>query len=430
MVEFSEGAMIYQIRNRYKRDKIYTNIGDILISVNPFKLVNLYGKEHFALYKDKLASMKGEPHLFQVASRAYWNLISDKVDQSIIISGESGSGKTESTKLVLKFLSRIAGSGNGVEQQILMSNPILESFGNAKTLRNNNSSRFGKWMEVKFDQFGMICGGKIVNYLLEKSRVVSQINDERNYHAFYQLCAGASLEMRNKYRIMDADKYFYLNQSKCLKIEGFDDEQNFKELMIALRDLKFSEEDISEIIRILACILHIGNMALITPHDDTERTIIKDKVHREFVAELLGIEGDALEKAICYRIIVVRGEEQVVKLKLEQSLEARDSLAKSLYERMFDWLVVRINQFLLQKNSKSSIGILDIFGFEVFQKNSFEQFCINFANEQLQHHFIDYIFTMERNEYKEEKIDVVSSNFVENLDALNLLSAIIDKMDE
>jgi myosin heavy subunit len=418
------------VRQRYKASKIYTSIGDILISVNPFKHMDIYESTTLQKYKDRSALVKLEPHIFTTASRAYYSLVYDKENQSVIISGESGAGKTEATKLVLKFLSEVAGSDTGVEKQIMMSNPILEAFGNAKTLRNDNSSRFGKWMEVKFDKFGKIVGAKVVNYLLEKSRVVSQIQKERSYHAFYQLCAGASADFKKRFHIQEAQSYNYLNQSGCLTINNVDDAKDFNECLVALRDLKFTETDIEEIARVLSCILQLGNMKLTTPPEDADKTVIKDRDHLALVQSLIGLSAEDVETAICYRLVTIRNEVQRIKLRIDQATECRDSLAKSLYERLFDWLVLKINDFLCVTSSKISIGILDIFGFELFQVNSFEQFCINYANEQLQQHFIDHIFNMERNDYRAEKIDVEAVSFVDNQETLSLISGIIDKMDE
>jgi myosin-7 len=428
--EFTEGAIIHQCRKRYKQDKIYTYIGNILVSINPFKQLPIYVLKVLNAYKDIKKIPNLEPHVFGVASLAYAQLINEKIDQSVVISGESGSGKTEATKLVLQYLSEVAGSDSGVEQQIMLSNPILEGFGNAKTLRNNNSSRFGKWMEIIFSSAGKIVGAKIVNYLLEKSRVVGQTKDERNYHIFFQVCAGCPAEYREKYCIFNADHFEFLQNSGCTKIPGVEDGTDFEATLNAMEKLQFSKSEQEGIISILALLLHMGNLKFEAPAGDSEGSFISNKDQVELTSKLIGLMPEVLHDNLCFRFVVIRGETQKIKLKVFQAIEARDSLVKTIYGNLFDWLVYKINMFLCRTEASLTIGVLDIFGFEVFEKNSFEQFCINYANEQLQAHFNEYIFTMEQAEYKAEDISLQKIDFVDNSECLEMIADIIGMIDE
>jgi myosin heavy subunit len=426
--EFSEGAVLHQIRERYKRDSIYTFIGNILVSVNPFKHLAIYVNGILVKYKDRTKLPSLEPHIFATASNAYNSLMTEGLDQSVVISGESGAGKTEATKLVLMYLGEVAGSASGVEQQIMLSNPILEAFGNSKTLRNNNSSRFGKWMEIQFDKSGKIIGAQIVNYLLEKSRVVGQATNERNYHSFFQMCAGVSADLREKFKIWSADQFSYLNSTGCLSIQGVNDAADFAEVLKAMEKLKFTKDETDQIVQILAAILHLGNLRIAAKEGDLDASVITNKDQLGLVSSIVGLTPEALETAICFRSVTIRKEVQMIKLKLEQATDSRDSLAKALYGNMFDWIVKRVNDFLSSSAQKApSIGVLDIFGFEVFDRNSFEQYCINFANEQLQAHFNDYIFKMEQEEYKAEEIDADQIVFIDNSETLTLIRGIIEK---
>jgi myosin heavy subunit len=426
--EFSEGAIIHQIRQRYKNDDIYTYIGNILIAVNPFKQLGIYGNTTLQKYFGKNTSAL-DPHVFAVANITYQSLLREKIDQSIIISGESGSGKTETTKLVLQFLSDVAGSKTGVEQQIMLSNPILEAFGNAKTSRNNNSSRFGKWMEILFNNTGHIVGCKIVNYLLEKSRVVQQAKGERNYHFFYQLCAGSSAADKVQFKIWNADRYSYLNKTGTFYIEGVNDSNDYAEVIDALQKLQFTSDDIENIVAVVASILHLGNIVLAPNSGDGDSSSISNPDQLKIVSNIIQVSPEALENAICFRTLMVRNETQIISLNPEQATDTRDSLSKAMYGNLFDWIIKRINQFLYSSadDSKFSIGVLDIFGFEVFEKNSFEQFCINFANEKLQALFNDYVFRMECAEYEQEGVTFPGTGFVDNTQTLLLISGIIDK---
>jgi myosin-5 len=299
-----------------------------------------------------------------------------------------------------------------------LSNPILEAFGNSKTLRNNNSSRFGKWMEILFSNTNIICGARIVNYLLEKTRVVRQVAGERSYHVFYQLCAGIPDNLRTKFKIMVPSQYNFLKDSQCFAINGVDDFDEFAVTAKALSRLNFSDDEIENIWRVLSGVLLTGNLTFDVQGDGSK---VANKDVLQQVAEILEIETASLEQALCFKAVEIRKEIQLIANKKEQATEARDSMAKHIYGTMFDWLVYRINSFLCKVQSKDMVGVLDIFGFEVFDINSFEQFCINYANEKLQQHFNQFIFKMEQNEYKAEGIEFNNVAFVDNQECLDLI---------
>lgn len=358
--EFSEGAILHQLRKRYLAEKVYTSIGSILISVNPFKLLPIYNQAMLAKYKDRSLVQNREPHVFQTASTVYWDFISEKKNQSVIISGESGAGKTETTKQILQFFSYAAGSSDGIDQRILASNPILEAFGNAKTLRNNNSSRFGKWMEVRFNSSGQIIGSKIVNYLLEKTRVCLQTQDERNYHIFYQFLAGAPMEVRMKFNLKSTSDYKLTSSSGCDSIEGINDMDQFALTMKALEDLHFTSEEIDQIWLILTAILYLGNLEFIA---DGEGSQISNTDVLSFISLILGINPEDLRMSLITKTISFRTEVQHIRQFPHQAMDSRDSLCKALYGSLFDWLVFRINETLSKDDSELKIGVLDIFGF-------------------------------------------------------------------
>lgn len=432
--EFNQGAIIHQLRNRYAKDGIYTWIGSILVSLNPYKLLPIYSTDTLMDYLEcqkqggVAAIQKRSPHIYAISGLAYRGMSMDRESQAFVISGESGAGKTECTKLILQYLSEAAGSSSGVEQEILQTNPLLEAFGNAKTLRNNNSSRFGKWMEIRFDPQGKISGAKVVNYLLEKSRVVHQGQGERNYHIFYQVCAGA---MSNFKLALDDPSYFnYLNQSGCMDVPGMDDEHEYQEVLESMQKLKFTNEEINSILQIVAGVLHLGNLEF---KEKGEGSVIPSKVTLDTCAKVLDLKADELQHALCFKTVSFGRDVTEIPLKPTDASDARHTLAKALFGRLFDWLIVKVNQKLCKTEDTNTIGVLDIFGFEVFDNNSFEQFCINFANEKLQHHFTQHIFLMEQNEYQAEGILVDKVSFTDNYKCINMIEGnpgIIRLLDE
>ncbi|CAI9091439.1 OLC1v1026474C1 [Oldenlandia corymbosa var. corymbosa] len=422
-----EPGVLENLKARYELNEIYTYTGNILIAINPFqKLPHLYDSHMMQQYK---GAPLGElsPHVFAVADVAYRAMINERKRNSILVSGESGAGKTETTKMLMRYLAflggRAATEGRTVEQQVLESNPVLEAFGNAKTVRNNNSSRFGKFVEIQFDKHGRISGAAIRTYLLERSRVCQISDPERNYHCFYLLCAAPQEEIE-KYKLGHPKTFHYLNQSRCYELVGVSDAHDYLATRRAMDIVGISAKEQEAIFRVVAAILHIGNIDF-TKGKEIDSSVLKDeksKFHLKTTAELLMCDPVALEDALCKRVMIT--PEEVIKRSLDplSALVSRDGLAKTIYSRLFDWLVDKINVSIGQdSNSKSLIGVLDIYGFESFKHNSFEQFCINFTNEKLQQHFNQHVFKMEQEEYTKEAIDWSYIEFVDNQDVLDLI---------
>ncbi|XP_078166970.1 myosin-1-like [Carex rostrata] len=412
-----EPSVLYNLQYRYSQDMIYTKAGPVLVAVNPFKEVHLYGKRFIERYKRK--SMDS-PHVYAIADAAIKEMIRDEVNQSIIISGESGAGKTETAKIAMQYLAALGG-GSGIENEILQTNPILEAFGNAKTLRNDNSSRFGKLIEIHFNSAGKISGALIQTFLLEKSRVVQCAVGERSYHIFYQLLAGASLPLKEKLNLKNVQDYKYLNQSTCYSIPGVDDADRFRSVLEAMNVVHISKENQDLVFSMLAAVLWLGNVAFIVIDNEDHVELVQDE-GAQTVARLIGCNVDDLNLTLTTRKMKVSNESIVQKLTFSQALDARDALAKSLYASLFDWLVGQINKSLAvgKACTGKSISILDIYGFESFNKNSFEQFCINYANERLQQHFNRHLFKLEQEEYVQDGIDWTKVEFEDNQDCLNL----------
>ncbi|KAJ3695455.1 hypothetical protein LUZ60_000832 [Juncus effusus] len=423
-----EPGVLQNLATRYELNEIYTYTGNILIAVNPFqKLPNIYSSKMMEQYK---GAQFGElsPHVFAVADVAYRAMINEGKSNSILVSGESGAGKTETTKMLMRYLAYLGGragktEGRTVEQQVLESNPVLEAFGNAKTVRNNNSSRFGKFVEIQFDKHGRISGAAIRTYLLERSRVCQVSNPERNYHCFYLLCAAPQEELQ-KYKLSDPKSFHYLNQSKCYELVSVNEAHEYLATRRAMDIVGISTQDQEAIFRVVASILHLGNVDF-AKGQEIDSSVLKDdksKFHLSTVAELLMCDPVGLEDALLKRVMVT--PEEVIKRSLDPlgATVSRDGLAKTLYSRLFDWLVDKINSSIGQDaSSKSLIGVLDIYGFESFKTNSFEQFCINYTNEKLQQHFNQHVFKMEQEEYTKEEIDWSYIEFVDNQDVLDLI---------
>ena len=348
-------------------------------------------------------------------------------NQCVVISGESGAGKTESTKLILQYLAAISGKHSWIEQQILEANPILEAFGNAKTIRNDNSSRFGKYIDIHFNKSGTIEGARIEQYLLEKSRIVHQNKDERNYHIFYCMLAGLSKDHRGKLDLKDATHYKYLTGGGSVVCDGRDDAAEFADIRSAMKVLMFTDQEIWDILKILAALLHMGNIKYKGKViDNLDATDIPDKTNVERVAAILGANTKALTDALTSKTIFAHGESVVSTLNTNQSKDVRDAFAKGIYGRLFVYIVRKINTAIFNPTvsaaDRNSIGVLDIFGFENFDTNSFEQFCINFANENLQQFFVQHIFKLEQEEYNLEAINWHHIEFVDNQEALDLIA--------
>ncbi|KAK6239101.1 hypothetical protein QUC31_004570 [Theobroma cacao] len=434
-----EPAVLYNLATRYEINEIYTYCGNILIAINPFQaLSHLYDVYLMERYK---GAQLGElsPHVYAIADVAYRAMIKEGKSNSILVSGESGAGKTETTKMLMRYLAFLGGhaaaEGRTVEQQVLESNPVLEAFGNAKTVKNNNSSRFGKFVEIQFDKHGQISGAAIRTYLLEKSRVCQISDPERNYHCFYLLCA-APLEEIERYKLGDPKSFHYLNQSNCYELVGISDAHDYLATRKAMDIVGISEKEQEAIFRVVAAILHLGNIAFAKGEEDS--SILQDdesKFHLQMTAELLMCNPQALEVALCKRVMIT--PEEIIERSLDPlgAAVSRDGLAKTIYSRLFDWLVNKINVSIGQDpHSECLIGVLDIYGFESFKISSFEQFCINFTNEKLQQHFNQHVFKMEQAEYQNEEIDWSYVEFVDNQDVLDLIEkkpgGIISLLDE
>jgi hypothetical protein len=426
MDDLNQGLLMHAVSSRYKSDDIYTWVGanhSVLVSVNPFKTLPIYTvncmEEHSKPSPNKLPP----PHTFAIAQSAYMKLKLECSNQSILISGESGAGKTEATKQCLSFLAEVAGSETNVEQRILNANPVLEAFGNAKTLRNNNSSRFGRWMEVQINERGSICGCRIENYLLEKARVSKQTEGERNYHIFYQLCVSG---VGQKFNVSSPSNYRYLNQSGCESVRGIDDNADFNDVALALSQLGFSETEMDELFGLTCAVLHLGNISFSSDGDQGSVVAGDSKSQLDDAAKFLGVDSSKLALCLCERSIEVRGEKNRILHSPTEAQEAADSLGKAVYGQLFDWLVIRINTAVADTDpsddaSRRFIGILDIFGFEIFKKNSFEQLCINFCNEKLQQHFNTNTFKEEESVYLSEGIKFEKVPFIDNQPVLDLI---------
>ncbi|CAN7975068.1 unnamed protein product [Ixodes persulcatus] len=432
--DLHEAGILRNLLIRYNENLIYTYTGSILVAVNPYQILPIYTAEQIKLYKDKKI---GElpPHIFAIGDNAYTNMKRFHINQCVIISGESGAGKTESTKLILQYLAAISGQHSWIEQQILEANPILEAFGNAKTIRNDNSSRFGKYIDIHFNKQGVIEGAKIEQYLLEKSRIVSQasllpLSPSRNYHIFYCMLSGLSKEDKAKLEIQDASKYHYLTQGGSITCEGRDDAAEFADIRSAMKVLMFSDHEIWDILKILAIVLHLGNIKYKpTMIDNLDAVEIVSAGSVQNAAKILEVSAlhQHLIDALSTRTIFAHGDTVVSTMSVDQSKDVRDAFVKGIYGRMFVWIVNKINSAIYKPKSaaghyRTSIGVLDIFGFENFMVNSFEQFCINYANENLQQFFVRHIFKLEQEEYNLECINWQHIEFVDNQDCLDLIA--------
>uniref|UniRef100_A0ABK0LGY1 Myosin 1C n=1 Tax=Rattus norvegicus TaxID=10116 RepID=A0ABK0LGY1_RAT len=408
----SEAAFIENLRRRFRENLIYTYIGPVLVSVNPYRDLQIYTRQHMERYRG-VSFYEVPPHLFAVADTVYRALRTERRDQAVMISGESGAGKTEATKRLLQFYAETCPAperGGAVRDRLLQSNPVLEAFGNAKTLRNDNSSRFGKYMDVQFDFKGAPVGGHILSYLLEKSRVVHQNHGERNFHVFYQLLEGGEEEALRRLGLeRNPQSYLYLVKGQCAKVSSINDKSDWKVVRKALSVIDFTEDEVEDLLSIVASVLHLGNIHFAADEDSNAQVTTENQL--KYLTRLLGVEGTTLREALTHRKIIAKGEELLSPLNLEQAAYARDALAKAVYSRTFTWLVRKINRSLASKDAESPswrsttvLGLLDIYGFEVFQHNSFEQFCINYCNEKLQQLFIELTLKSEQEEYEAEGI--------------------------
>uniref|UniRef100_A0A669PQJ1 Myosin X n=1 Tax=Phasianus colchicus TaxID=9054 RepID=A0A669PQJ1_PHACC len=418
--DLHEAAILLNLHQRYQQGNIYTNIGSILASVNPYRPIpGLYSADAIELYRQhRLGELP--PHIFATANECYCCLWKRHDSQCVLISGESGAGKTESTKLLLKFLSAMSQTSLGapaseksthVEEAILESSPILEAFGNAKTVYNNNSSRFGKFIQLHFSQHGHIQGGRVTDCIL--FFVVHQNPGERNYHIFYALLAGVSGELKESLSLAEPETYRYLSQSGCVNDENLNDGEMFTKVMTAMKVVDFSSEEIRDIFKLLSGTLHLGNVEFMTAGGAQVTTKAGN--------DLLGLDAFQLSEVLTQRSMILRGEEISSPLTVEQAADSRDSLSMALYSQCFSWLISKINTKIKGRENFKSVGILDIFGFENFQVNRFEQFNINYANEKLQEYFNKHIFSLEQLEYNREGINWEAIDWMDNAECLDLI---------
>uniref|UniRef100_A0A8C4NQT8 Myosin IXB n=1 Tax=Dicentrarchus labrax TaxID=13489 RepID=A0A8C4NQT8_DICLA len=422
----NEDSILNDLRTRFYKKKIYTYAGSILIAINPFKFLPIYNPKYVKMYENHQLG-KLEPHIFAIADVAYYAMLRKRVNQCIVISGESGSGKTQSTNFLIHCLTALSQKGyaSGVERTILGAGPVLEAFGNAKTAHNNNSSRFGKFIQVNYLESGVVRGAVVEKYLLEKSRLVSREKNERNYHVFYYLLLGASEEERKEFKLLPPEEYFYLKQ-----IEDEEDlRHDFERLQQAMEMVGFLPATKKQIFSVLSAILYLGNVTY--RRKSTGRDEGLDVGPPEVLAtlsDLLKVKEELLVEALTKRKTVTVNDKLILPYSHSEAITARDSMAKSLYSALFDWIVLRINHALLNKKDMEesvpclSIGVLDIFGFEDFETNSFEQFCINYANEQLQYYFNHHIFNLEQEEYQAEGITWHNIDYTDNVGCIHLIS--------
>ncbi|XP_055007885.1 unconventional myosin-VIIa-like isoform X2 [Boleophthalmus pectinirostris] len=428
--DMTEAGLLRNLQLRHKKGIIYTYIGSVLVAVNPYQNFPLYSNEKIKLYHGrKLGELP--PHIFAIAESCYYNMKRHSRNQCCIISGESGAGKTESTKLLLHYLAAVSGqlSEQEIEQQILESNPILEAFGNAKTVRNDNSSRFGKYLEIFFNKSGVIEGARVEQYLLEKSRVCHQSLEERNYHIFYCLLAGLSEEEKKVLSLGHAKEYTFLTKGGCILCDSREDDKDYQRISAAMKVLTFSENQCQDVVKLLAAILHLGNVRFeANTQNNLDTCDISKSKHFNVAASLLQVPKSSLTNSLTQRSFMTNRERVTKPLSCEQASDCRDAVVKAIYNKLFMWIVNKINTVIykkLQTNHKSSflsVGLLDIFGFENFNKNSFEQLCINFANEKLQQFFVGHIFKLEQKEYQKEGIVWNNITFSDNQNILDLLA--------
>ncbi|CAF3259292.1 unnamed protein product [Rotaria socialis] len=459
LMYLNEATLLNNVRRRYKKDLIYTYVANILIAINPYKdLAGLYSSDSTKRYNGKSLGVM-PPHVYAIGDKAYRDMRTIKQSQSIIVSGESGAGKTESAKYVLQYLTESYGAHNGqIEDRINKSNPLLEAFGNAKTTRNNNSSRFGKFIEVHFNDKHRVVGGYISHYLLEKSRICVQSKDERNYHIFYRLCAGAPESIRSALRLGSPDSFHYLNRGctqyfcnnqtekslpknrrsddfiakGALRDPQLDDVNDFNECDQSMDQMGLTTQDKLNIYSTVAAVLHLGNINF---DDDPESTKGGCKItpatekSLSVTAEMLGLDPRDLRNSLITRVLMTKttssskGTVIHVPLKVHEAQNARDALAKAIYIRLFDQIVTFVNKSIPFSSSNSYIGILDIAGFEYFPINSFEQFCINYCNEKLQQFFNERILKEEQLLYEKEGLGLKKIGYIDNQDCIDLIEA-------
>jgi myosin-5 len=458
-----QAAILYNLKARNAQGVPYTRTGDIVIAVNPYEwITDLYTEEKQSLYAEKLVFSSGsasidpksevDPHVYETSALAYRGLAVDSQNQSILVSGESGAGKTETVKILMSHLASIQSSGSDMHstskivQRVLDSNPLLEAFGNAKTVRNDNSSRFGKFIQLQFDTedpthaafagkavpSAVLAGSKCETYLLEKSRVVSHSEEERTYHIFYQLLASED-DVKGKFWDglvgKTQESFSFVGYSDTNIIEGKSDQQRFQMTLDALYLIGVQEDKLVDLMRALCIVLQLGNLTFSKDPSNEENAIVTSVDELEKLSELMGVDKKIVEKSLLERTVSARNEVFKVPLNLEKAQDSCHALAKEIYSISFDWLVNTINHATCAEENYVEnpstdfrlIGLLDIFGFESFTINRFEQLCINYANEKLQQKFTLDIFRSVQQEYEFEGIELGEITYIDNSDVLNLI---------
>ncbi|KAL3997136.1 Myosin head (motor domain) family protein [Acanthocheilonema viteae] len=434
--ELTEQTLLDNLKDRFASGHIYTYIGPILLAVNPFNFFPIYNPKYARLYSQirHLSSMP--PHIFAIANITYHSMLRIKENQCIVISGESGSGKTESTNFLLHHFTTLSqkgsSTGSSVEKTLLSAGPVLEAFGNAVTVQNNNSSRFGKFIRVNYRENGMVSGANVEIYLLEKSRIISQAIGERNYHVFYYLLNGASDEERQRHYLMQPTDYSYLNQNNFYAAEGVNEPYEYQRLKYAMDAVGFSQQSQQNMFAVISAVLLLGNIQYVRRsgyHSDENVSIGNEEV-LSIISTLLHIKASNLQQALTMRRTVMKNDVVISQYNVSEARDTRDAMAKCLYNALFHWIVLRINQALLKKERLTSkmgyyIGILDIFGFEDVggKWNSFEQLCINYANEHLQAYFNQHIFQFEQEEYLKEGITWTNIEYTDNTECVHLFQS-------
>ncbi|TAQ89190.1 hypothetical protein B7494_g2481 [Chlorociboria aeruginascens] len=420
LTHLNEASVVHNLHMRYQADLIYTYSGLFLVAINPYCTLPIYTNEYINMYKGQTRE-ETKPHIYAMADEAFRNLVEEGENQSILVTGESGAGKTENTKKVIQYLAAVAHSDSPVKnkiqhsnlsQQILRANPILEAFGNAQTVRNNNSSRFGKFIRIEFTRAGTIAGAFIDWYLLEKSRVVRLNAHERNYHIFYQLLKGADRQIKHEFHLdgLDVEDFAYTREGHDT-ISGISDRDEWNSLIEAFNIMGFSEKEQVSILRTVSAVLHLGNITVVKESRaaDQARLAPDAHIHAEKVCKLLGMPVEPFLQGLLHPRVKA-GREWVEKVQTPEQVKlAIDALSKGIYERGFGDLVTRINRQLdrtgMGLDDSHFIGVLDIAGFEIFEENSFEQLCINYTNEKLQQFFNHHMFVLEQEEYAREQIE-------------------------
>lgn len=435
--KITDEAINENLYKRFMNSTIYTYIGHVLISVNPFEDLGIYTQQTLNSYKGK-NRLEVPPHVFAIAESMYYHLKSYGENQCVIISGESGAGKTEAAKQIMQYIANVSvddqvGGDSGItriKDMVLATNPLLESFGCAKTLRNNNSSRHGKYLEIHFNpSTHQPIAAHITNYLLEKQRVVSQISNERNFHIFYQFTKNCPPNYKQQFGLQGPETYIYTSAAKCINVDGVDDNKDFQDTLRAMQTIGLQQSEQDNIFRMLAAILWIGNVSFV--EDENGNAAIRDESVTKFVAYLLDVDAEILKKSFVERVMQTshgmrRGSTYHVPLNIVQAISVRDALAKGIYTNLFEWIVERVNVSLKGVSSsveKKSIGILDIYGFEIFEQNSFEQICINYVNEKLQQIFIQLTLKAEQDEYVQEQIKWTPIEYFNNKVVCDLIEA-------